>query len=239
VTNVVFQSVSQNAQAAFGAQNTAANTGCNTPSTDNIPCSTPVFDSGAFNSAAPQANYQYSGRIGKELDIDRLYGTLFRNTQATQTPSPRSSFLIHSNFYTIAMQGNETHTFSSKSKTTTGKTVRASYTQRDFERKFFADRTNKLFCKTFLENAFRDPISGEIGKSIVFAESQNHAARLAQILNEIADSMFPGKYQSDFAVQVTSQVDNAQQMTINFTNNKILGSENRAHTVRGREGQES
>ncbi|MES2219414.1 MAG: DEAD/DEAH box helicase family protein [Acidobacteriota bacterium] len=102
----------------------------------------------------------------------------------------------------------------------------ASYTQRDFERKFFADRTNKLFCKTFLENALRDPISGEIGKSIIFAVSQNHAARLAQILNEIADIMFPGKYQSDFAVQVTSGVPNAQQMTINFTNNKLLGSEN-------------
>jgi type I restriction enzyme R subunit len=102
----------------------------------------------------------------------------------------------------------------------------ASYTQRDFERKFFADRTNKLFCKTFLENALRDPISREIGKSIIFAVSQNHAARLAQILNEIADIMFPGKYQSDFAVQVTSEVDNPQQMTINFTNNKLLGSEN-------------
>lgn len=102
----------------------------------------------------------------------------------------------------------------------------ASYTQRDFERKFFADRTNKLFCKTFLENAYRDPISGEIGKSIIFAVSQNHAARLTQILNEIADIMFPGKYQSDFAVQVTSQVTNAQQMTINFTNNNLLGSEN-------------
>ena len=102
----------------------------------------------------------------------------------------------------------------------------ASYTQRDFERKFFADRTNKLFCKTFLENALRDPISGEIGKSIIFAVSQNHAARLAQILNEIAHIMFPGKYQSDFAVQVTSDVDNPQQMTINFTNNNLLGSEN-------------
>jgi type I restriction enzyme, R subunit len=102
----------------------------------------------------------------------------------------------------------------------------ASYSQRDFERKFFADRTNKLFCKIFIENAFRDPISGEIGKSIIFAVSQNHAARLAQILNEMADIMFPGKYQSDFAVQGTSQVDDAQQMTINFTNNKLLGSEN-------------
>ncbi|MEI7963059.1 MAG: restriction endonuclease subunit R, partial [Verrucomicrobiota bacterium] len=77
-----------------------------------------------------------------------------------------------------------------------------------------------------LENAHRDPVSGEIGKSIVFAVSQSHAAKLTQILNHIADLMFPGKYQSDFAVQVTSQVDGAQQHTINFTNNKLLGSAN-------------
>lgn len=38
--------------------------------------------------------------------------------------------------------------------------------------------------------------------------------------------MFPGKYQSDFAVQVTSQVEGAQQNTINFTNNNLLGSAN-------------
>jgi len=113
VGQVAFQS-SKNAQAVFGAQNTAANTGCNTPSTDNIPCSTPVFDSGIFNAPTPQTNYQYSGRVDKEFDKDRLYGTLFRNTQVTQTPSPRPAFLIHSNFYTIAIQGNETHTFSSR-----------------------------------------------------------------------------------------------------------------------------
>ncbi len=38
--------------------------------------------------------------------------------------------------------------------------------------------------------------------------------------------MFPGKYQSDFAVQVTSQIPDAQQFTINFTNNNLLGSAN-------------
>ena len=70
----------------------------------------------------------------------------------------------------------------------------------------------------------RDPVSGEVGKSIVFAVSQNHAAKLAQILNQMADHLFPGKYQSDFAVQVTSQVPDAQQFTINFTNNNLLGS---------------
>jgi len=89
-----------------------------------------------------------------------------------------------------------------------------------------------LFCKTFLENALRDPVSGEIGKSIIFAVSQNHAAKLAQILNIMADRMFPGKYQSDFAVQVTSQIPGAQQFTINFTNNNLLGSANFINTYR-------
>ncbi|EEF58983.1 DEAD/DEAH box helicase family protein [Pedosphaera parvula] len=107
-----------------------------------------------------------------------------------------------------------------------GEDQKESYKQREFEKRFFSKATNQLFCKIFLENALRDPISGEIGKSIVFAVSQNHAAKLAQILNEMADRMFPGKYQSDFAVQVTSHVDGAQQLTINFTNNNLLGSAN-------------
>ena len=40
--------------------------------------------------------------------------------------------------------------------------------------------------------------------------------------------MFPGKYQSDFAVQVTSHVPDAQQFTINFANanNNLMGSGN-------------
>ena len=101
-----------------------------------------------------------------------------------------------------------------------------SFKQSEFEKRFFADATNALFCKTFLENALRDPVSGEIGKSIVFAVSQHHAAKLTQILNQMADRMFPGKYQSDFAVQVTSQISDAQQFTINFSNNNLLGSGN-------------
>ena len=101
-----------------------------------------------------------------------------------------------------------------------------TFKQREFEKRFFSDATNQLFCRTFLQNALRDPISNEVGKSIVFAVSQNHAARLTQTLNKIADRMYPGKYQSDFAVQVTSQIRDAQQFTINFANNNLLGSGN-------------
>lgn len=101
-----------------------------------------------------------------------------------------------------------------------------TFYQKDFEKKFFSENTNRVFCETFLNNALRDPISGEIGKAIVFAVSQSHATKITQILNEIADRMFPGKYQSDFAVQVTSLIPGAQQYTINFTNNNLMGSAN-------------
>ena len=104
------------------------------------------------------------------------------------------------------------------------------YKQRDFEKKFFSEPTNRLFCETLLQHGLRDPVSGEFGKSIVFGVSQNHAAKLVQLLNELADQMFPGLYQSDFAVQVTSLIPDAQQFTINFTNNNLMGS---AHVLAG------
>jgi type I restriction enzyme R subunit len=107
-----------------------------------------------------------------------------------------------------------------------GEEQEEAFRQRQFEKKFFSPETNRLFCKTFLENALPDPISGETGKSIIFAVSQHHAGKLAQILNQLADQMYPGRYQSEFAVQVTSQIPDAQQMTINFANNRLLGTGN-------------
>lgn len=98
-----------------------------------------------------------------------------------------------------------------------------TFVSRDFEKKFFSEKTNSVFCQTFLENALRDPITNEIGKTIIFAVSQNHARKLTEILNEFAEQLYPGKYNSDFAVQITSQVGDAQQMTINFTNNNLSG----------------
>jgi len=71
-----------------------------------------------------------------------------------------------------------------------------TFVSRDFEKKFFSEKTNNIFCKTF---------------------------KLTETINEFAELFFPNKYNSDFAVQVTSQVDNAQQMTINFTNNNLNG----------------
>jgi type I restriction enzyme R subunit len=113
-----------------------------------------------------------------------------------------------------------------------GEDQEEKYKLREFERRFFSEATNEIFCKTFLDNAMRDPVSAEIGKSIIFAVSQNHAAKLTQSLNVIADKMFPNKYKSDFAVQVTSQVTEAQQFTRDFANNKLKGYGNFLATYR-------
>ena len=104
-----------------------------------------------------------------------------------------------------------------------GEEEEAFFTHRDFERKFFSKKTNRIFCKAFIENAMIDPLSGEIGKTIVFCVSQKHASKIAEIMNEYAHQAFPGKYNSDFAVQITSNIPDAQQFTINFANNNLNG----------------
>jgi len=97
------------------------------------------------------------------------------------------------------------------------------YRQKDFERHFFSAQTNNEFVKAFLDNASRDPISNDIGKAIIFCVSRKHATKITAILNEYAMKMFPGKYNSDFAVQITSDISDAQKMTINFANNNLNG----------------
>lgn len=100
------------------------------------------------------------------------------------------------------------------------------FVSRDFEKRFFSEATNYILCKTFFDNAKLDPITSEIGKTIIFAVSQNHATKITQILNELSEEKYPNKYNSDFAVQVTSNVTDSQQMTINFSNNNLNGKTN-------------
>ncbi len=104
-----------------------------------------------------------------------------------------------------------------------GNEVEEAFAGRDFEKKFFSETTNAAICKALLQNGLRDPISGEFGKTIAFAVSQNHAAKITQILNEMADQLWPNRYASDFAMQVTSHVADAQKMTVNFANNNLGG----------------
>jgi hypothetical protein len=111
-SNAVTTAVSATAQDVFGQQNTAANTGCNTPSTDNIPCTTPVFDHGNFNSSSYSNSYQWNVRIDKYFSKDRLYGNFVRNTTHQGSPAIRPAFATTNTFPMVSIQVNETHTFS-------------------------------------------------------------------------------------------------------------------------------
>lgn len=95
------------------------------------------------------------------------------------------------------------------------------YKGSSFERKFFSDKTNKEFCLAFLQNAMKDPISNEIWKTIFFCVSRKHATKITQLLNELVHEIYPWKYNSDFAVQITSDIVTSQQYTINFANNNL------------------
>ena len=96
---------------------------------------------------------------------------------------------------------------------------------RDFERKFFSDETNRSFVGCFLDHAKRDPLTGEVGKTICFAVSRRHATKLVTLLNEEATRRWPEAYGagSAFAVQVTSDQPGAQQMSVDFANNNLNG----------------
>lgn len=92
-----------------------------------------------------------------------------------------------------------------------------------FERTFFNEDTNRVFCEAILNHGKADPLTGEFGKSLVFCVSQNHAAKVANKLNQLAMAKWPGKYASDFAMQVTSNIADAQQKTKDFSANRLGG----------------
>lgn len=105
-----------------------------------------------------------------------------------------------------------------------GNEVEEQMFSRQFEKKFFSENTNIQFCKTLLENGLKDPISGEFGKTIVFCVSQDHCAKIVQILNKMAHQIWEGKYNSDFAIQASSSVPTAQDMTTYFSNDNLNGN---------------
>jgi len=143
--------------------------------------------------------------------IDGVSGGYLLNPVVVDARTEISTELLAEAGYSV-MQQNED-----------GELVEQSFFGKDFEKNFFSDETNRTFCEAFMRNALRDPLSGEIGKSIIFCVRQDHAGRITQTLNELAHAMFPGKYNSDFAVQVTSVIEEAQQMAISFANNNLNG----------------
>jgi type I restriction enzyme R subunit len=106
-----------------------------------------------------------------------------------------------------------------------GEETELVFSKKDYERKFFSDETNLSFIRCFLDNAKSDPLTGEVGKTIFFAVSRRHATKLAAVLNEEATRLWPNEYAagSTFAMQVTSDIPGAQQMTLDFANNNLSG----------------
>ncbi len=106
-----------------------------------------------------------------------------------------------------------------------GEETELVFGKKDYEKKFFSDETNLSFIRCFLDNAKRDPLTGELGKTIFFAVRRAHATKLVQVLNEEAARRWPDEYGagSAFATQVTSEIPGAQQMTLDFANNNLGG----------------
>jgi type I restriction enzyme R subunit len=124
----------------------------------------------------------------------------------------------------LAEEGYAVHTL-----TESGEVIDETFNEKHFERKIFNEETNVAMCKALIDNGLFDPAAKQLGidlfgKTIVFAVSQKHAARLTNILNKIAFEKWPEQYgESNFAMQVSSQVADAQQMTVNFSNNRLGG----------------
>ncbi|NMB60247.1 MAG: restriction endonuclease subunit R, partial [Chloroflexi bacterium] len=113
-----------------------------------------------------------------------------------------------------------------------GEIIDQTFKEKDYERKVFNEETNIAMCRALIDNGLIDPVANQLGielfgKSIVFCVSQKHAARIANILNKLAFEKWPQQYsESNFAMQISSEVAAAQQMTINFSNNRLGGQAN-------------
>lgn len=81
---------------------------------------------------------------------------------------------------------------------------------RDLEKKVHFPLRNRRMMEEFLEHALRTS-DGEIGKTLVFAVSQDHALALEKILNELRP-----EYGGRFAMTITSRVQGAHDIAKDF-----------------------
>ncbi len=81
---------------------------------------------------------------------------------------------------------------------------------RDLERKVYFPKRNEAMMREFLDYADHAP-NGEVGKTLIFAVSQNHATALAKIINSLTP-----EYNGRFAEVITSRVPGAHDIAKNF-----------------------
>jgi hypothetical protein len=98
-----------------GVLQTAANVfpgACGTSATANLPCSTPMIDSGIFNGTNYRNGTQFNVRIDKYFKNDRIYGNAYRTVLDYGGPAIRPAFAATNHTILNAYQFSETHTFS-------------------------------------------------------------------------------------------------------------------------------
>lgn len=81
---------------------------------------------------------------------------------------------------------------------------------RDLERKVYLPKRNEAMMREFLDQADHAP-NGEVGKSLIFAVSQNHAVALTKVLNSLTP-----EYNGRFAEVITSRVKGAHDIAKEF-----------------------
>jgi hypothetical protein len=85
---------------------------CGTVATSNLPCSTPMIDTGVFNSSNFRNGTQYFVRVDKYFKNDRIYGSFFRTLLSYGGPSVIPQFSTTNATWQRAMQVTWSHTFS-------------------------------------------------------------------------------------------------------------------------------
>ena len=93
--------VSSTAATLFPAGSAEA---CGTASTDYVPCSTAVIDSAGWNTTSYRNGTQYFVRGDEAFHKERLYGTVYRTTLNSNTPTDRPAFFETNKFYEWAIQ---------------------------------------------------------------------------------------------------------------------------------------
>jgi len=77
-----------------------------------LACDATAVDLGEYAGSTPRNGTQWNVRLDKAFKNDRLYGDIYRGTLVSGTPEARPAFSWNVNSWTLAWQGNWTHTFS-------------------------------------------------------------------------------------------------------------------------------
>jgi hypothetical protein len=105
VSKATISGVSKTAQQVFGAT-------CGTAATFNLPCTTPVIDSGTFSLSPYRDGTQYSIRVDQAFKGERVYASYYNSVLHTLTASVRTGMDVPNMQTSRSFQVNETHTFS-------------------------------------------------------------------------------------------------------------------------------